>query len=240
MARRPYPEEHEENERWLVSYADFITLLFAFFVVMYAVSSIEEKKLNLVSKGINEALGQPSSVKKESAAPLASELLQLQTIERQRILSAQIETAQMRAMADALAEKLAPLLRQGQVRLSKTARGLRIEINASILFAPAEASLNTQSLMAIQSIAEVLAPHANPIEIEGYTDDQAISTAEFPSNWELSAARASRVVRRLADFGINENRMRAIGYAANLPVTGNLTVQGRLRNRRVEILILSI
>jgi chemotaxis protein MotB len=86
---------------------------------------------------------------------------------------------------------------------------------------------------------EPVAPHANPIEIEGYTDDQAISTAEFPSNWELSAARASRVVRRLAEFGINENRMRAIGYAANLPVTSNTRVQGRLRDRRVEILILS-
>ena len=94
--------------------------------------------------------------------------------------------------------------------------------------------------LAANLAVEPVAPHANPIEIEGYTDDQAISTAEFPSNWELSAARASRVVRRLADFGINENRMRAIGYAANLPVTSNTTVEGRLRNRRVELLILSI
>ena len=242
MARKPHPEEHEENERWLVSYADFMTLLFAFFVVMYAVSSVEEKKLKLVSNAINEALGQPRSQIK-GTTPAAStitapELLLLQSLEQRRQLSLQRETSQMTAMANALTEKLAPLVQQGKVRVSKTARGISVEINSSILFAPAEARLNAPAMMAIQSVAEVLKPYPNPIEIGGFTDDQAISTAEFPSNWELSAARASRVVRRLADFGISETRMRAIGYAANQPVTPNDTVQGRLRNRRVEIEIL--
>ena len=242
MARKRYPEEHEDKERWLVSYADFMTLLFAFFVVMYAVSSVEDKKLKQVSNSINQALGQPRNQIKgttpATAAIITPELLLLQAQEQRRQLAVQHETSQMKAMADALTQKLAPLVQQGQVRVSQTSRGISIEINASILFAPAEARLNAQAVLAIQSVAEVLKPYPNAIEIGGFTDNQTISTAEFPSNWELSAARASRVVRRLADLGINESRMRAIGYAANQPVTDNTTVQGRLRNRRVEIEIL--
>jgi len=242
LARKQHREEHDENERWLVSYADFMTLLFAFFVVMYAVSSVEEKKLKLVSDSINQALGQPKNQIKGTAPAgaviIAPELLLLQAQEQRRKLSILQETSQMKSMADALTQKLAALVQQGQVRISQTSRGISIEINASILFAPAEARLNAQAMLAISSIAEVLVQHANPIEIGGFTDNQAISTAEFPSNWELSAARASRVVRRLADLGISESRMRAIGYAANQPITDNTTVQGRLRNRRVEIEIL--
>ncbi len=242
MVRKLRPEENEDSARWLVSYADFITLLFAFFVVMYAVSTVEDKKLKQVSNSINEALGHTSSLKNKShiEPTIVPELLLLQSQERQRKLSLQLKTRQMTAMADALAEKLAPLVQQGKVRVSQTSRGISIEINSSILFSPAEANLNAQSMMVIESVAEVLMHHPNSIEVEGYTDNQPISTAEFPSNWELSSARASRVVRRLTDFGINETRMRAIGYATNQPVTSNATVQGRLRNRRVEIQILSI
>ena len=241
MSRKPLLVEPDESARWLVSYADFMTLLLAFFVVMYAVSSIEEKKLKQVSNSINSALSHPISKKKESMnlPTISQELLMFQSKERYRKLALQLETNQMTVIADALSEKLAPLMRQGEVRVSQTARGISIEINSSILFAPAEAGLNNQSVMAIQSIAEVLQQYSNPIEVGGYTDNQPISSTEFPSNWELSAARASRVVRRLADFGINESRMHAIGYAANHPVISNITVQGRLRNRRVEIQILS-
>lgn len=240
MARKRDREEPEEKERWLVSYADFMTLLFAFFVVLYAISSVEEKKLVLVSNSINQALGQPSSEIKGSttSAIIAPELLLLHSQEKRQKLTVQRGANQMKAMAAALTQKLAPLVQQGEVQVRQTARGISIEINASILFAPAEARLNAQAMMAIQSIAEVLKPYPNALEIGGFTDNQIISTAEFPSNWELSAARASRVVRRLADFGISESRMRAIGYAANQPVTDNTTLQGRLRNRRVEIEIL--
>jgi chemotaxis protein MotB len=242
LARKRYPEEPEDKERWLVSYADFMTLLFAFFVVMYAVSSVEDKKLKLLSNSINQALGQPSNQTKGTAPPavavITPELLLLQAQEQRRKLAILHETSQMKSMADALTQKLAPLVQQGQVRISQTSRGISIEINASILFAPAEARLNAQAMLAIQTVAEVLKPYPNALEIGGFTDNQTISTTEFPSNWELSAARASRVVRRLADLGISESRMRAIGYAANQPVTDNTTEQGRLRNRRVEIEIL--
>ena len=142
-------------------------------------------------------------------------------------------------MALALDERLSALVRQGSVRVTRSIRGINIEINAAILFAPAEARLNPASIAALESIADVLRSHSNAIEVEGHTDNQAINTAAYPSNWELSAARASRVVRLLLASGIDETRLLAIGHAANRPVASNDTTEGRLRNRRVEIQVLS-
>ena len=241
MARKPYPEEPDQPERWLVSYADFITLLFAFFVVMYSISSVQENKVQQFSSSIHAALGKngdlaPASVnptQPSQSSPLVPQLLDLR-----RKKSVQREHSQMNVMAAALDDKLASLVRQGNVRVSQSSRGISIEINASILFAPADARLNPASVVSIQSIADVLRTYPNTIEVEGYTDTQAIKTAEYPSNWELSAARASRVVRLLAEAGIQESRLRAIGSAVNHPVASNATAEGRQRNRRVEIQIL--
>jgi chemotaxis protein MotB len=241
MARKPYPEEPEQNDRWLVSYADFITLLFALFVVMYAVSSVQEHKVRQLSVSIGQALGKKVDPKAEHntlPAPLAPELLP-QSVARRNQSTVQREHKQMKGMALALDDRLSALVKQGTVRVTRSSRGISIEINAAILFAPADARLNPDSIAALQSIAEVLRFHPNAIEVEGHTDNRAIETTTFPSNWELSAARASRVVRLLIDAGIDERRLLAIGHAANRPVASNETTQGRLRNRRVEIQVLS-
>ena len=230
MARRHYQEEPEPSDRWLVSYADFITLLFAFFVVLYAMSSVQEQKVNQLSQSIGHALGMRTAQRPPLAPPEVMAPTESSTQRAHR---------QMKTMALALDERLSALVRQGSVRVTRSIRGINIEINAAILFAPAEARLNPASIAALESIADVLRSHSNAIEVEGHTDNQAINTAAYPSNWELSAARASRVVRLLLASGIDETRLLAIGHAANRPVASNDTTEGRLRNRRVEIQVLS-
>ncbi len=239
MTRKRYPEDKEQPDRWLVSYADFITLLFAFFVVMYAVSSVQQHKVRQLSQSIGQALGKKQTA---AASPITmarpDELASARLAER-RQAKAQHEQAQMTAMAQALDGKLSTLVQEGKVRVTRTGRGITIEINAAILFAPANADLNPASIAALQSIAQVLQSYSQAIEIIGHTDNRAIETARYPSNWELSAARASRVVRLLIDTGIDEKRLLAVGNADTHPVASNDTMEGRLRNRRVEIVIVS-
>ena len=241
MARKRYAEEPEQSDRWLVSYADFITLLFAFFVVMYAMSSVQEQKVHQLSTSIGLALGKkvPLAIAPKASPSSAEPDLLPQSVARRVKSSAQREHSQMKGIAQALDERLAALVKQGKVRVTRSNHGINIEINAAILFAPADARLNPASVAALESIAEVLRAHPNAIEVEGHSDNQAIGTAAYPSNWELSAARASRVVRLLAISGIEEARLIAIGHGANHPVASNDTAQGRLRNRRVEIQVLS-
>jgi chemotaxis protein MotB len=132
---------------------------------------------------------------------------------------------------------MAPLIDEGKVRVIETSRGVTIEINDSILFAPGQAVLNPASARAMRAIAQVLSPTDFPITIEGHTDNVPISTPQFPSNWELSAIRATTVLRLFADAGIAAERLTAIGYADTRPVEPNILAEGRARNRRVTILI---
>ena len=241
MARKRYAEEPEQSDRWLVSYADFITLLFAFFVVMYAMSSVQEQKVHQLSVSIGHALGKKNAspvAPKASPATAEPDLLP-QSVARRLKSNAQREHSRMKGVAQTLDERLLALVQQGKVRITRSIRGISIEINAAILFAPADARLNPSSIAALESIAGILRAQPNAIEVEGHTDNRAIETAAYPSNWELSAARASRVVRLLVASGIEEKRLLAIGHGANRPVASNDTTQGRLRNRRVEIQVLS-
>lgn len=240
MARRKRVEEHDNHERWLVSYADFITLLFAFFVVMYALSSVNEGKYRILSSSMVSAFrnvpvnssGQtpmvvptPASVTKASLASKAQEAVK------------QKQREKMRNVAKEILEVMAPLIEQGKVRVLETSRGVTIEINDSILFSPGQAVLQPQLIKAMQSVAEVLVAADFPITIEGHTDNVPIKNTQFPSNWELSAVRATTVLRLFADAGIAAGRLTAIGYADTRPVEPNLLADGRARNRRVSILI---
>ncbi|WP_303785415.1 flagellar motor protein MotD [Azovibrio restrictus] len=241
MARRRKPEEHENHERWLVSYADFITLLFAFFVVMYALSSINEGKYRILSESLNAAFrnvaqSQPGQVMliTEGAPALPVPVATLPKAADDGRLR---QRDKMRNMAKEIMEALAPLVRQGKVRVLETSRGVTVEINDSILFAPGQATLEPLSVAALQAVARVVADSNFPITIEGHTDNVPIRTAQFPSNWELSAVRATTVLRLFAEAGVNPDRLTAIGYGEQRPVEPNDSVEGRARNRRVTILI---
>jgi chemotaxis protein MotB len=237
MARRKYDEQHENHERWLVSYADLVTLLFAFFVVMYAISSVNEGKYKVFSASLGSAFGGPGAqvngADPQSLLDVPSPLLRRQneTLLRER--------AQMKLLAQDLLRTLAPLVREGKVRVTQTSRGVSVDINASVLFDPGEAVLTDESRTALASIAEVLKNDAHAIQVEGHTDNTPISTAMFPSNWELSAVRASAVVRLFAEVGVPAARLTALGVAANEPVATNQSPEGRARNRRVTVTILS-
>ena len=145
----------------------------------------------------------------------------------------------MTIIANSILQALSPLVREGKVRVTQTARGVNVEINASLLFSPGDAKLTGESIKALQAIANVLKDQRYDMEIDGYTDDVPISNPLFPSNWELSAVRASSVAREFIASGIAENRLMVVGYGANKPITPNDTSEGRARNRRVEVVILS-
>jgi len=228
--------QSDNHARWLVSYADFITLLFAFFVVMYAISSVSEGKYRVMSESLVSAFG--SGVPPPSAAmpqPVANEVLQ----RRSGKSAEQVKRReQMRGVARDILRILDKMVQAGQVRVTQSSRGIAVEINAAVLFDSGQAQLHTESIRALKEVARVLAPTEQSIQVEGYTDNAAIANAAFPSNWELSAARAASVVRLFVEAGVPEPRLSVIGYGPNRAAADNATPEGRARNRRVTVMIL--
>lgn len=225
----------------MVSYADFITLLFAFFVVMYALSTVNEGKYRVLSDSLVNAF---RNVQINSVSPVAQVLAPPMPVVQKSSVAAkaqelvrQKQREKMRSVAKDIMNVMAPLIEQGKVRVIETSRGVTIEINDSVLFAPGQALLQLPLAKAMRAIANVLVPTEFPITIEGHTDNVPINTTQFPSNWELSAVRATTVLRLFAEVGVSADRLVAIGYADTRPVESNENVQGRARNRRVNILI---
>jgi chemotaxis protein MotB len=226
----------DNHERWLVSYADFMTLLFAFFVVMYAISSVNEGKYRVVGQAIGSALGviavpggQPVPGGGRGANSRGA--LSGDALARHRERMSELERT--------LGAALAPLAAEGQVRLLRNARGLTVDIGAGALFAPGQATLRQEARDVLVAVAKVVRVGEEPLEVEGHTDDTPIYSSAFPSNWELSATRASTVVRLLVEQGVAPARMAAIGRAQFQPVESNDTAEGRARNRRVSLTVVA-
>lgn len=248
MARRRKRDEHDNHERWLISYADFVTLLFAFFVVMYSISSVNEGKYKTFSDSLNIAFSQqPNSaagsvVSGGAVVPSQQEQMLKVLVDKRdaRMLEKQRKIqAQMKAVDDSLRKVMGPLIEQGVVGVHQTRRGVVVDISASTLFREGEERLQPGAQDTLQQLAVVLARENQSVEVEGHTDDVPIKTAHFPSNWELSSGRASSVVRMLISYGIPEKRLAAVGMAANQPVVANDSPEHRAKNRRVSITILS-
>lgn len=252
MARKRKPEEHENLERWLVSYADFITLLFAFFVVMYAISQVNEGKYRVLSDSLLQAFQSTAAptprVTAESTAQAALSKQPSSIVPPVRKSDAQSaqqsvqfkkETEKMKGIAKDIMKVMERLVKSGQVKVTQSARGIAIEINASVLFASAQAALEGESLKVLKAVAEVLTEVENSIQVEGYSDNAPINSLMYPSNWELSSARASSVARLFEETGIAPHRVVVLGYGENKPVDSNDTPEGRARNRRVTVMILS-
>ena len=243
MARRKFHEEPENHERWLVSYADFITLLFAFFVVMYAISSLNEGKYRVLSNSLTGAFSNTKPVPPNQTSATSEDIIKLAPLPmvKQRANEAlRKERAKMTEVAKEIMVVLEPLVREGKVRVTQTSRGVTIEINASLLFPTGEAKLSPDSIQALVAIASVLKIDNHAIQVEGYTDNIPIRNSIFPSNWELSAVRASTVARLLTENGVDENRVTAAGQGSKQAVASNDTVEGRARNRRVTVTILAV
>lgn len=246
--RKQENEEHADNhERWLVSYADFITLLFAFFIVMYAVSSVNEGKYRVLSSSLVSAFKSDNSSnlapsKATEFSPISiQQLNQTDSIKLIDNLSSQKTKKQekMKSMAKNILHALEPLVKDGQVRVTQSSLGITVEINASVLFSPGQAKLADKSSLTLQAVAHVIKGHEHEIHVEGHTDNLPIQTENFPSNWELSSARASSVIRLFIENGVEAHRLTALGYGENRPIETNETPEGRKRNRRVTVMIMS-
>lgn len=239
MARKRYDDAtaSESHDRWLVSYADFITLLFAFFVVMYAISIVNEGKYKVLSDALGSAFGGNPQTPQASSAIEPLPLTPI--IARKRAEAAKREHERMNTLARDLNASLAPLVTSGKVRVTQTARGVSVEISESVLFAQGQAALGEESRATLGTIASLLKNDPHAIEVEGHTDNVPIANPSFPSNWELSAVRASSVVRLFIDNGIAPARLTAVGHGENRPVASNDGEAGRARNRRVAVTILT-
>jgi len=241
--RRRSSDEVENHDRWLVSYADFITLLFAFFVVMYAISSVNEGKYRVMASSIVSAFRNEADIASGAMVMINPSNPPPQTIPAQRNQAKLKESARLvkkehlRQLAKELNQALAPLMSEGKVRMAEGALGLTIDISASVLFSPGDARLSQEAVRALDAVGRVLATTDFPVRVEGHTDNVPITNPQFPSNWELSAARAASVVRLFIDANVDPRRLTATGYADQRPLADNATPEGRQKNRRVAITI---
>ena len=234
MAKKKH-EEHENHERWLVSYADFITLLFAFFVVMYSISSVNEGKFRTVSDSIKAALNPVVSPSSNLTPFTIGENKAL-------MLKPTIEEAKEPAMRR-LRQIMRSLKNETQIEIVQikelTNGDIVLTLPDTVLFRSGESALRPEARPFIEAIGEVLIELDRHVRVEGHTDNVPISTAQFPSNWELSATRAVTVVRTLSEqYGLQSDHLTAVGHADSRSLTDNLTPENRAKNRRVEIVVL--
>jgi len=226
-------EEHENHERWLVSYADFITLLFAFFVVMYAVSSVNEGKYRTLSESLVSAFSNHKPV----GSPT---IVELPFAKRKEVLTKEQSKIKLNVRAYVkIANAIQSTKLPDGVSVTSGKRGLNIRISDDALFASGSASIRPEVKEFLDLISGLVKDLPNYISVEGHSDSVPIRAAAFPSNWELSASRASVLVRYFTDVrGLDPQRFSAISYAGYRPVASNDTAKGRSANRRVEIVIL--
>jgi len=251
MPKRKHPEEEHENlERWLVSYADFITLLFAFFVVMYSISSLNEGKYKILTQTLstifsdnkkpasNAILDNLADEKKgKELVNLLNEPPPPQTQESEDI--DETESAQLDKVAQQMQAVLAPYIQDNLITVKRDELWVELEIKSGLLFPSGSASLGKDSGALLYRLSEIFKQIKNVIHVEGHTDNIPIATFEFPSNWALSSARSASVVKQLMDYGVSPERMVALGYGEYHPITDNRTEDGRNQNRRVSIIVLS-
>jgi chemotaxis protein MotB len=270
MARQPKHEEHQTHEAWAIPYADLITLLLAFFVVMYAISSVNEGKYRVLSDAMVSAFnGGPSaktppppaskatvatgamapaaislpittaSPPRPAATPQSSVNAQDAVQSASSAEQAQRAAAALERVAQSVTNAMHDLVAKNLVAVRRGESSVEVEIRTDILFPSGSATLAPTAIDILARLAESLRSVPNPIRVEGHTDDRPINTLAFPSNWELSAARASSVVHLFSSRDIEPGRLAVIGLGEYRPVKSNNTSEGRNANRRVVIVILS-
>lgn len=229
-------EEHENHERWLVSYADFITLLFAFFVVMYSISSVNEGRFRTVSESIKAAL---NPIVSPPVAPVPFQVGNNKptTLAPNVIPSRDMAVRRIRQTLKAL-HPAAKIDNSVQVTESGDST-IVLSLPELVLFESGGAALRAEAMPFLQTLSEVLIELDRQVKVQGHTDNVAIRTAQFPSNWELSSIRAVMVVRALVElYGVPAQSLSAVGYADSRPVVENTSPENRAKNRRVEIVVL--
>ena len=281
MARKHQHEDHVNHEAWAIPYGDLVTLLLAFFVVMYAVSSVNEGKYRVMADAMASAFGGPprtitpiqlgetqlrgSSFDRPSLQTAAAKsgpasVTPVSSVRVRQLLdmpnfarpprkpdhaaigarsAARDRDRQLSALGTRIQDALTELVRQKLVTVRRGRTFLEVEIQSDILFTSGAAAPSALATATVRKLAAVLRDTPNAVRVEGYTDDRPIRTAQFPSNWELSAARAAGVVHVLIDEGVGAGRLAVVGYGQHQPVADNRTDAGRNANRRVLLVILA-
>jgi chemotaxis protein MotB len=226
--RRRKADDHENLERWLLTYADLITLLLAFFVVMYSMSQVDAKKFGKMAEALNGVLkGGDSLVRHNEASYKTGHGL--------------LEIGNLKMIQQKIEERFKEINRASDIKTEITERGLVVHIMESALFKDASASLEPRAIELLDLIAERVRSIPNHIRIEGHTDDRPINTLRFPSNWELSSARATEVVRYLTqNHDVAPDRISALGFGEYRPVRPNNSIENRAQNRRVDVVIMTM
>ncbi|SEO66308.1 chemotaxis protein MotB [Luteibacter sp. UNC138MFCol5.1] len=279
--KRRHHEEHINHERWAIPYGDLITLLLALFVVMYAVSAVNETKFRVMAQSINEAFNGtgkviepirdatpaaqvplPNQSRSPTAAPIAKidvpipprnlplpghegaaaerqDAANVNTATAANTTVGKTENASLSQISDEVKRAMKPLIDKSLVSVRQTPDWLEIEVRTDILFPVGVAKLQPAAEDVLRKLAGILAPFPNAMRIEGYTDNTPIATALFPSNWELSAARAATVARLITTTGVDPHRVGIIGWGEFRPTANNASEEGRNRNRRVLIVVMS-
>ena len=282
MARRKRHEEHENHEAWAIPYGDLVTLLLAFFVVMYAMSSVNEGKYRVLSDSLNEAFnGTPRSAAAVSVVEDPPRKIELPLNQVHRLITAALPanapmplpathaaqrhgpsapgtqsdesaaataasapsadaagSAELGEVAEQVTSAMGALVAAGEVHVRRYQNWVAVDISTDILFGSGVARLSGPAIPVLQRLADALKPFPNAIRVEGHTDDRPIQTSAFPSNWELSAARAASVVHLFMDRGLAAQRLAVMGFGQYRPATSNVDVTGRNANRRVAVVIL--
>lgn len=272
MERRRRQEIHVNHERWLVSYADFITLLFAFFVVMYSISQVNQSKYRVLSESFVEAFNQPNDsntnpnpinkINPSNAIITPIELGRSGTVDGQKASSIELMenvvkpefnsqsssiatndatkaegNNEFSKISELVNQKFAQLINDQMIKVSSNEYWVQIELNDRILFPSANAEPSAQAQAIFTDIAVILNHYSNPVQIEGFTDNVPISNSRYPTNWELSSARAAAIVKWLVGKGVAPERLSAVGYGEFQPVASNDEEAGRAQNRRVAVMI---
>lgn len=237
--RRTLLEDSDNQDRWLVSYADFMTLLFVFFVVMYAVSSVNEDKYRVLSETLNRTfskkelsldpiqIGQPTL----SASPHVIDIPDTSGFADEEPGDTHIQPSVQK-----IEEHLAGFIDDDLVRIRENNDWLEVAVQASLLFTTGSTGLSAKARAVLTATAQYLLEFDNPVTIEGYSDNVQAS-GRYASNWELSSARAASVARFLVSAGVERKRLAAVGYGENHPLETNATPAGRAENRRVVIVV---
>jgi chemotaxis protein MotB len=275
MARTQKHEDHVNHEAWAIPYGDLLTLLLAFFVVMYAVSSVNEGRYRVLADSLSQAFGGPpksmqpiqlgDKPQKGSQADALFNTPSMRGFEKEpsRLQSgragvrnggsqpaphSQGELSKtvlggapeaLKKMSDAVRAAMKDLIRRNLVSVRRNEHWLEIEIRADILFASGVSNVAPGAEPVLRQLADILKPFPNPLRIEGHTDNLPIATARFPSNWELSAARAASVVHLFMETGVEPTRMSVAGFGEYRPAGDNATPEGRNRNRRVVVVVMA-
>ncbi|MFK7915738.1 MAG: flagellar motor protein MotB [Pseudomonadales bacterium] len=231
--------DDDQRNRWMVSYADFMTLLFAFFVVMYAISSVNTEKYQVLSSTLEQVFAQPRSVDElqigDPTLAASPHVIDMST--EAGYADPEEGDTELRSDSEPLEQSLSGFIDNGAIEIESNKDWLEVSLNGTFSFAPGSANLTTTGLEALAVIGEFLNGFSEPITVEGYTDNVPMVSSRFSSNWMLSSARAAAVAGNLQSLGVDRDRLSAVGYGENHFIRSNATPAGRSENRRVVIVV---